>query len=68
MHYAICAGVELLLCFAIYHPARHMFNHFHFRRPVHADEAGCKKHAAMGFSENRGKALDQLVELAKKTS
>ena len=32
---------------------------------IHADEAGCKKHAAMGFHEGRGKALDQLVALAK---
>jgi len=33
---------------------------------IHADEAGCKKHADMGFHEGWGKALDQLVELAKK--
>jgi uncharacterized protein YndB with AHSA1/START domain len=33
---------------------------------IHADEAGCKKHAAMGFNEGWGKALDQLVALAKK--
>lgn len=33
---------------------------------IHADEAGCKKHAAMGFHEGWGKALDQLVALAKK--
>ncbi len=33
---------------------------------IHADEAGCKKHAAMGFKEGWGKALDQLVALAKK--
>ncbi len=34
---------------------------------IHADEAGCKKHAAMGFREGWGKALDQLLALAKKT-
>jgi uncharacterized protein YndB with AHSA1/START domain len=33
---------------------------------IHADEAGCKQHAEMGFHEGWGKALDQLVELAKK--
>jgi uncharacterized protein YndB with AHSA1/START domain len=33
---------------------------------IHADEDGCKKHAAMGFNEGWGKALDQLVSLAKK--
>jgi len=33
---------------------------------IHADEAGCKKHAEMGFHEGWGKALDQLVALAKK--
>lgn len=33
---------------------------------IHAEEADCKKHAEMGFHEGWGKALDQLVELAKK--
>lgn len=33
---------------------------------IHADEAGCKQHAEMGFHEGWGKALDQLVALAKK--
>src|SRR5665647_594881 len=33
---------------------------------ANADEARCKKHAAMGFHEGWGKALDQLVALAKK--
>jgi uncharacterized protein YndB with AHSA1/START domain len=33
---------------------------------IHADEAGCKKHAAIGFHEGWGKAIDQLVALAKK--
>lgn len=33
---------------------------------IHADEAGCKQHAKMGFHEGWGKALDQLVELIKK--
>ena len=33
---------------------------------IHADEASCKKHAEMGFHEGWGKALDQLVALAKK--
>lgn len=32
---------------------------------IHADEAGCKQHAAMGFHEGWGKALDQLVEMIK---
>ena len=31
----------------------------------HADEAGCKKHAAMGFREGWGIALDQLVAMIK---
>jgi uncharacterized protein YndB with AHSA1/START domain len=33
---------------------------------IHADEAGCKQHAEMGFHEGWGMALDQLVELARK--
>ena len=33
---------------------------------IHADEAGCEKHAAMGFKQGWGKALDQLVALARK--
>jgi uncharacterized protein YndB with AHSA1/START domain len=33
---------------------------------IHADEDGCKKHAAMGFREGWGKALDQLVAYAGK--
>jgi uncharacterized protein YndB with AHSA1/START domain len=33
---------------------------------IHADEAGYKQHAAMGFEEGWGKALDQLVAYARK--
>ena len=33
---------------------------------LHADEAGCKKHAAMGFEAGWGAALDQLVAMIKK--
>ena len=33
---------------------------------MHADEAGCEKHAAMGFESGWGAALDQLVEMLKK--
>lgn len=33
---------------------------------IHADEAGCKKHAEMGFEGGWGTALDQLVALVKK--
>jgi uncharacterized protein YndB with AHSA1/START domain len=33
---------------------------------MHGDEAGCKKHAEMGFHDGWGKALDQLVAHAKK--
>ena len=33
---------------------------------IHADEAGCKQHTEMGFHEGWGKALDQLLELARK--
>lgn len=33
---------------------------------LHADAEGAKKHAAMGFAEGWGTALDQLVELLKK--
>ena len=32
---------------------------------IHADEAGCKQHAQMGFHEGWGKALDQLVAMVK---
>ncbi len=32
---------------------------------VHMDEAGCKQHAAMGFMDGWGKALEQLVDYAK---
>lgn len=32
----------------------------------HSDEAGCKQHAAMGFQEGWGIALDQLVAYARK--
>lgn len=34
---------------------------------IHADEAGCKTHAAMGFEGGWGTALDQLVAMIKKT-
>lgn len=33
---------------------------------IHADEDGCKKHAAMGFEAGWGVALDQLVAMVKK--
>ncbi|MHB1200812.1 MAG: SRPBCC family protein [Polaromonas sp.] len=33
---------------------------------IHADEAGCRKHAAMGFEAGWGTALDQLVAMVKK--
>lgn len=33
---------------------------------IHADEAGCKTHAAMGFEGGWGIALDQLVAMIKK--
>lgn len=32
---------------------------------IHADEAGCKRHAAMGFESGWGTALDQLVAMIK---
>lgn len=32
----------------------------------HADEAGCKKHADMGFEAGWGAALDQMVAMIKK--
>jgi uncharacterized protein YndB with AHSA1/START domain len=35
-------------------------------RVIHADEAGCQKHAAMGFEQGWGMALDQLVTMVKK--
>ena len=34
---------------------------------AHKDEAGRKKHEAMGFQEGWGKALDQLVDMVKAT-
>jgi uncharacterized protein YndB with AHSA1/START domain len=33
---------------------------------IHSDEAGCKKHASMGFEAGWGAALDQLVAMVKK--
>ncbi len=33
---------------------------------IHADEAGCQKHAAMGFETGWGAALEQLVAMVKK--
>lgn len=33
---------------------------------IHADEGGCKQHAAMGFEGGWGTALDQLVAMTKK--
>lgn len=33
---------------------------------IHADEAGCQKHAAMGFEEGWSAALGQLVDMVKK--
>jgi uncharacterized protein YndB with AHSA1/START domain len=33
---------------------------------IHGDEEGAKKHANMGFHDGWGKALDQLVTLAKR--
>ena len=33
---------------------------------IHADEAGCKRHAEMGFESGRGAALDQLDAMIKK--
>ncbi len=35
-------------------------------RVIHADEAGCQQHAAMGFEQGWGIALDQLVTMVKK--
>jgi uncharacterized protein YndB with AHSA1/START domain len=32
---------------------------------IHADEAGCKKHADMGFERGWGAALEQLVAMVK---
>jgi uncharacterized protein YndB with AHSA1/START domain len=34
----------------------------------HGDEAGCRKHADMGFEHGWGKALEQLVAYVKSTS
>ncbi len=34
---------------------------------IHADAAGCKKHADMGFHDGWGKALDQLVASVRET-
>ena len=33
---------------------------------IHANEASCQQHAAMGFEGGWGKALEQLVEYSKK--
>ena len=33
---------------------------------IHADEAGCAKHAAMGFEGGWGAALDQLVAMLQR--
>ena len=32
---------------------------------IHKDEQDCKKHEEMGFHDGWGKALDQLVAVAK---
>lgn len=34
---------------------------------LHRDQAGCSKHAQIGFHEGWGAALDQLVELVRRT-
>jgi hypothetical protein len=34
---------------------------------LHSEEKACREHAAMGFEEGWGKALDQLVEHMKRT-
>jgi uncharacterized protein YndB with AHSA1/START domain len=33
---------------------------------IHADEAGCQRHAAMGFESGWGTALDQLIAMIKR--
>ena len=33
---------------------------------IHADEAGCQKHAAMGFEAGWGAALNQLVAMVQR--
>lgn len=33
---------------------------------IHADEKGCRQHAAMGFEDGWGAALDKLVAMVKK--
>lgn len=33
---------------------------------IHADEAGCRTHAAMGFEQGWSVALDQLVAMVKR--
>lgn len=33
---------------------------------MHADEAGCQKHASMGFDSGWGSALDQLVAMIQR--
>jgi len=33
---------------------------------IHVDEAGCRKHAEMGFESGWGAALDQLIAMIKK--
>jgi len=33
---------------------------------IHADEAGCRMHASMGFEQGWGVALDQLVAMVKR--
>lgn len=35
---------------------------------MHADAAGCQQHAAMGFQEGWGKALDQLVAMVSSSN
>ena len=32
---------------------------------IHGDGAGCQRHAALGFAEDWGAALDQLVAMVK---
>jgi uncharacterized protein YndB with AHSA1/START domain len=53
-------GVPLFTAVILLEPRRHA------AIAIHGDEAAAKKHADMGFHDGWGRALDQLVALAKK--
>ena len=64
---ATCGADDALFMFtAMIELADHAGGARYTATVIHADEAGCRKHAAMGFEGGWGTALDQLVAMIKK--